>query len=143
MLQGALWGDWGLGFQWACGLGIVRMYSSCRHLLESVHAVLSILFKHMAAWTTWQAPPLLCLQGALRLIDIDSVDINPCGGTHVRSLAELQLLKVTGLERSNKGPARVRFLVGGRAVEALGAGLQREAALTKVDDTLACSVKLL
>ena len=81
---------------------------------------------------------MLCLQGALRLIDIDRVDINPCGGTHVRSLAELQLLKVTGLERSNKVPARVRFLVGGRALQALGAGLQREAALTKVGRLLAC-----
>ena len=71
------------------------------------------------------------------------MDINPCGGTHVRSLAELQLLKVTGLERSNKGPARVRFLVGGRALQALGTSLQREAALTKVGGLLACSATLL
>ena len=113
-------------------LGIGRIDSPCRHLSKSVDFVQ----KHGCLDNL--TGPLLCLQGALRLIDIDSVDINPCGGTHVRSLAELQLLKVTGLERSNKGPARVRFLVGGRALQALGTGLQREAALTKVGGLLAC-----
>ena len=32
----------------------------------------------------------LVSQGGLRLIDIDGVDLNPCGGTHLASLAELQ-----------------------------------------------------
>lgn len=106
--------------------------------LLSLHWLASVDPVQDHDWLGNLTGPLLCLQGALRLIDIDSVDINPCGGTHVRSLAELQLLKITALERSNKGPARVRFLVGGRAIQALGAGLQHEAALTKVGSLLAC-----
>ena len=37
---------------------------------------------------------MVCAQGALRLIDIEAVDINACGGTHVASLAELQVCPV-------------------------------------------------
>ena len=28
------------------------------------------------------------------MLELDTLDLNPCGGTHVRSLSELQLLKV-------------------------------------------------
>ena len=32
-----------------------------------------------------------CLQGGLRVVEIESVDINACGGTHLASLAEIQV----------------------------------------------------
>lgn len=67
----------------------------------------------------------------LRLIEIEGVDINPCGGTHLSCTSQLQVLKIVGLEKS-RGQARLRFMVGGRVIAALGACLQREFALNKV-----------
>jgi alanyl-tRNA synthetase len=35
----------------------------------------------------------------LRLIGIGDLDLNPCGGTHLQSIAEIQLLKIVGVEK--------------------------------------------
>ena len=51
-----------------------------------------------------------------RVIDIDGVDTNPCGGTHVSSTAELQLVKVISWA-FEKGTTRMHFLAGQRALE--------------------------
>eukprot|EP01039_Chlorochromonas_danica_P000852 gene851-927_t len=51
----------------------------------------------------------------LRLVSIDGIDLNPCGGTHVQSLAELNLLKVIGIEK-DRSALRVRFVAGLRAL---------------------------
>lgn len=67
----------------------------------------------------------------LRLIEISGVDVNPCGGTHVASTAELQALRIVGSERA-RGGTRLRVLLGGRLLSALGRMLPREAALSKV-----------
>lgn len=72
-----------------------------------------------------------CLQDMLRLVEIEGVDINPCGGTHLSCTSQLQVLKVVGQEKT-RGLARLRFMVGGRVTSALGATLHREAALNKV-----------
>lgn len=72
------------------------------------------------------------MQDLLRLIEIEGVDINPCGGTHLSCTSELQVLKIVGLEKS-RGQARLRFMVGGRVLAALGSALKREVALNKVD----------
>ena len=71
----------------------------------------------------------------LRLIEIAGVDVNPCGGTHVASTAELQALRVVGFERA-RGGTRLRVLVGGRLLSALGRVVPREAALSKVSPYL-------
>lgn len=71
------------------------------------------------------------MQDLLRLIEIEGVDINPCGGTHLSCTSQLQVLKLVGLEKS-RGQARLRFMVGGRVIAALGSALTREAALNKV-----------
>jgi alanyl-tRNA synthetase len=55
-------------------------------------------------------------QGTLRIIEIDGTDRSACGGTHVRSTAELAPLQVRGTERI-RGNTRVEFLCGIRAVE--------------------------
>ena len=70
-------------------------------------------------------------QELLRLIEIEGVDINPCGGTHLSCTSQLQVLKIVGLEKS-RGQARLRFMVGGRVIAALGASMKREVALNKV-----------
>ncbi|GLC45218.1 Alanyl-tRNA editing protein Aarsd1 [Pleodorina starrii] len=67
--------------------------------------------------------------GKLRLIHVEGLDINACGGTHVRSTGEVQVVKVVGAERA-RGHTRVRLMAGDRALAALGGCLGREAALT-------------
>ena len=32
------------------------------------------------------------VQGGLRLVEIEGVDLNACGGTHLKSLSEIQVL---------------------------------------------------
>jgi alanyl-tRNA synthetase len=55
------------------------------------------------------------VDGPVRLIEIDGVDLNPCGGTHVVRTGEIGLLKVLRLEyRADE--TRVEFLCGGRAL---------------------------
>lgn len=61
----------------------------------------------------------------LRLISIDGVDLNPCGGTHVQSLAELNLLKVIGMEKM-KSNSRIRFVAGNRALQYFRDAFHRE-----------------
>ncbi|KAL0026038.1 hypothetical protein WJX79_004093 [Trebouxia sp. C0005] len=75
-------------------------------------------------------PPADVIEDLLRLIEIEGVDINPCGGTHLSCTSELQVLKIVGLEKS-RGQARLRFMVGGRVLAALGSALKREVALNK------------
>lgn len=75
-------------------------------------------------------PPADVIQELLRLIEIEGVDINPCGGTHLSCTSQMQVLKIVGLEKS-RGQARLRFMVGGRVIAALGASMKREVALNK------------
>ncbi|PNW73339.1 hypothetical protein CHLRE_14g628400v5 [Chlamydomonas reinhardtii] len=74
-------------------------------------------------------PPEKIKGGRLRLVHVEGLDINACGGTHVRCTGEVQVLKVVGVERT-RGQTRVRMMTGGRALSALAGCLTREAALT-------------
>ena len=47
--------------------------------------------------------------GKVRLIDIEGLDLQPCGGTHVRSTAEIGEVAVTGIEKKGKLNRRVRL----------------------------------
>jgi alanyl-tRNA synthetase len=53
--------------------------------------------------------------GDIRVIWVEGYDASACGGTHIRSTAEIGLLKITGIERY-KGGVRVTFLCGERAL---------------------------
>jgi alanyl-tRNA synthetase len=55
--------------------------------------------------------------GDIRLIEIDGVDRNACGGTHVRSTGQIGGLLVRGTEKVSRG-IRVEFVCGHRAVRA-------------------------
>jgi misacylated tRNA(Ala) deacylase len=48
--------------------------------------------------------------GSVRLLDIDGVDLQPCGGTHVRNTAEIGAVVVTKIE--NKGRQNRRIIIG-------------------------------
>jgi alanyl-tRNA synthetase len=62
---------------------------------------------------------------SLRLVRIQDLDLNPCGGTHIQHLGELNLLKILGFEKDRKA-IRVRFVAGNRALRYFQIGLQRE-----------------
>jgi misacylated tRNA(Ala) deacylase len=47
--------------------------------------------------------------GRVRLIDIAGLDLQPCGGTHVRSLGEIGTVRVTQIEKKGKQNRRVRL----------------------------------
>ncbi len=51
---------------------------------------------------------------AIRLVSIGGIDLNACGGTHVRSTSEIEIVKLVGTE--NVGSRlRLTYLAGGRA----------------------------
>jgi misacylated tRNA(Ala) deacylase len=47
--------------------------------------------------------------GRVRLIEIQGLDLQPCGGTHVRSTAEIGTVRVTQVEKKGKLNRRVRL----------------------------------
>ena len=55
------------------------------------------------------------VEGDIRLVKIADIDINPCGGTHLKNTGELGLIKILRTEKS-KSATRVYFLCGNRAI---------------------------
>lgn len=47
--------------------------------------------------------------GRVRLVAIDDIDLQPCGGTHVRNTGEIGPLVVTDIEKKGKQNRRVRI----------------------------------
>ena len=58
-------------------------------------------------------PP--AVEGDIRLVEIEGVDLNPCGGTHPKNTTDIGLLKIISTEKA-KGGTRVYFLCGNRAL---------------------------
>jgi alanyl-tRNA synthetase len=54
-------------------------------------------------------------EGDIRLIEIDEIDLNACGGTHVRCTGEIGGLLIRSTERMRQG-LRIEFVCGLRAV---------------------------
>ena len=76
------------------------------------------------------------ITGNIRLIHISDVDTAHCGGTHLRSTAEIQLLKIIGTENVKEN-VRVHFIAGDRAIKDYS---RKHRYLTKISDDLTCSV---
>lgn len=51
--------------------------------------------------------------GRIRLLDIPGVDLQPCGGTHVRSTAEIGRVEVTKIEKKGRQNRRVHVVLIG------------------------------
>ncbi len=66
--------------------------------------------------------------GEIRLVEIEGVDLNTCGGTHLSSTAGIESLKLLGTE-ALRGGTRLFFVAGGRARRRLAAHEERSAAL--------------
>jgi len=69
-------------------------------------------------------------RGEVRLVEIDGVDLNTCGGTHVRSTAELEAVKLLCTEPL-RGGTRVHFVAGGRLRRRLAILEERSAQLRR------------
>jgi alanyl-tRNA synthetase len=54
-------------------------------------------------------------EGVLRVISIEGIDRSACGGTHVRSTAEIGSVQIRKLEKI-RGDLRIEFLCGWRAI---------------------------
>lgn len=70
-------------------------------------------------------------QGSVRLVEIEGLDSNTCGGTHVSRLGALQAVSLLPPQK-NKGGSKLRYLAGGRVVAYLRAVYDREHALSKL-----------
>lgn len=71
------------------------------------------------------------VSGPVRIIKIDGVGLNPCCGTHVSDLSQLQLLKILSAEKK-KDKVRVTFVVGKQILKYLEEVFQREVAVTQL-----------
>ena len=50
--------------------------------------------------------------GRIRLVEIEGIDLQPCGGTHVRRTGEIGPVHVTDIEKKGKQNRRVRIRLG-------------------------------
>lgn len=66
--------------------------------------------------------------GDIRLVEIEGVDLNTCGGTHLRHTGELESMVLLGTEPL-RGGLRLFFVAGGRVRRRLAAHEARTAAL--------------
>jgi alanyl-tRNA synthetase len=66
--------------------------------------------------------------GDVRLVEIEGIDLNTCGGTHLASTAEIECLKLLGCEPM-RGGTRLYWVAGGRVRTRLEAHERRTAAL--------------
>lgn len=82
--------------------------------------------------------------GSIRLVEIEGIDLNTCGGTHCASTAELEGLKLLGTE-SLRGGTRLFYAAGGRLRRILGAHYTRTAELRSLlgvgDDEIVSAVQ--
>jgi alanyl-tRNA synthetase len=67
-------------------------------------------------------------EGLLRAIEIESADLQPCGGTHVKSTGQIGMILVRGCSKVRQD-WRVEFVCGRRAEEFATADFERERVL--------------
>ena len=83
--------------------------------------------------------------GEVRLVEIEGLDLNTCGGTHLRSTAEIGVLALIGSEPM-RGGTRVFFVAGDRVRRRLaeheGRNLKLRTLLDAADDDLPDLVEL-
>lgn len=82
--------------------------------------------------------------GSVRLVEIEGIDTNTCGGTHCASTSELEALKLLGTEPV-RGGTRLFYVAGGRLRRLYRAHHERSATLRALlgvsDDELVAGVE--
>jgi len=53
----------------------------------------------------------------IRLVKIGNIDLQPCGGTHVKKTGEIKLVKITRTKRIQDGVVRIEFVSGDTALD--------------------------
>ncbi len=71
-------------------------------------------------------------EGTVRLVEIDGIDLNTCGGTHLQSTAEIEAVALLGTEPM-RGGTRLYFVAGQRLRERLR---EHEGRLSELRDLL-------
>ncbi len=109
-----------------CDIELDATRVSPKQLADLEEAVAAEIHAARAVRARWVSPPAYGSEkvrsrglpeghrGDIRLVEIEGVDLNTCGGTHVRSTAELELVKLLGTE-SIRGGTRLFFVAGRRA----------------------------
>ena len=69
--------------------------------------------------------------GSVRLVEIDGIDLNTCGGTHLRSTAEIEALKLLGTEPM-RGGTRLFYAAGARVRRLYAVHHERNAELRRL-----------
>lgn len=54
----------------------------------------------------------------LRVVEIDGIDVTPCGGSHLTNTAEMQLFKIVSVIK-DRGSVRLVFIAGNRVMTRL------------------------
>ncbi len=72
--------------------------------------------------------------GEIRLVEIEGVDLNTCGGTHLRSTGEIEAVKILRAEKL-RGGSRVHWVAGRRLRRRLAAHEARGAELRGLFDS--------
>ena len=49
-------------------------------------------------------------QGRVRLIEVEGIDLQPCGGTHVRSTGEIGAVRIGKIDKKGKHNRRINVL---------------------------------
>lgn len=70
------------------------------------------------------------INGDIRIISIDTLDKNPCCGTHVKSLGDLQMIKLLNVQKGKKDKTLLFFICGNRVLNYFNNVLHREKLLS-------------
>lgn len=74
-------------------------------------------------------------EGLIRIVEIEGIDKNTCGGLHVKNLCEIQMIKFIDFEKIKEG-IRVYYKAGNKLFEFLKEKLELE---EKIKNILKCS----
>ena len=64
---------------------------------------------------------------SVRIVSIRDIDIEACGGTHVKTTGEIKLIKITKTKRIQDGVVRLEFVSGNGALEYIEKQKQKDA----------------
>ena len=92
--------------QMAGDLGYLIAPIACLWLADSAGYGAAYLLLDMFLRRTGAEP---ALAGRVRLLEIGDVDLQPCGGTHVRSTGEIGAVRVAKIENKGKQNRRIRL----------------------------------
>jgi len=99
----------------AAGLDPAQVVDLERHANEVIFENRPVAISHVPAAEAEGLRKPSEREGMLRVVSIDGLDRSACGGTHVRSTAEIGLVLIRKIEKI-RGQLRIEFLCGMRAV---------------------------